>query len=98
LPSGWNIAVRFIDAKRLAESVREGTVLLAEAFPQIGKAKLKASTEVTIHVVRRDLLNELTRLQQSEVSAIGFQAWLQRTKDRYSNWLSRLSLHNIPQR
>lgn len=71
---------------------------LAEAFPQIAKPKIKGPTEVTIHILRRDLLNELLRLQQSEVSAIGFQAWLQRTKDRYSNWLSRLSLHNIPQR
>jgi hypothetical protein len=71
---------------------------LAEAFPQIDQRKLRASTEVTIHVVRKDLLDELKRLQQSEASAIGFQAWLQRTKDRYSNWLSRLSLHNVPQR
>jgi hypothetical protein len=81
---------------KLSYGVDEAEVdTLAEAFPQIGRPKLRASTEVTIHVVRKDLLDELKLLQQSEVSAIGFQAWLQRTKDRYSNWLSRLSLHNV---
>jgi hypothetical protein len=103
LESALNIPASLEDLRMrittLSYDVDEAEVAtLAEAFPQIGRPRLKASTEVTIHVVRKDLLEELKRLQLSEVSAGDFQTWLLRTKDRYSNWLSRLSLHNIPQR
>jgi len=82
---------------RLSYGVDEAEVAtLAEEFPQIGLPKLRASTEATIHVVRKDLLDELKLLLQSEVSADAFQTWLLRTNKRYSNWLLRLGLHNSP--
>src|SRR6185436_5701485 len=42
---------------------------LEAAFPTLDKAELRASVEIAIHGVRRDLLRQLERLQRSEMNA-----------------------------
>ncbi len=77
----------------------EGEVAsLAAAFPTLDKRELRVSVEVAIHRVRKDLLDQLEALQKSESSAPDFSAWLVRTRQLYSDWLSRLNAVNISQR
>jgi hypothetical protein len=71
---------------------------LAEAFPTLKKPELQVSVEAAIHHVRRELLNQLERLQKSETNARDFGAWLVSTRKLYSNWLSHLNAVNVSQR
>jgi hypothetical protein len=71
---------------------------LVVAFPTLDKRELRISIEAAIHTVRRDLLDQLERLQKSESNARDFSAWLVRTRQLYSNWLSHLNAVNISKR
>ena len=71
---------------------------LAAAFPTLEKRELRISVDVAIHGVRRDLLEQLERLQKSKSTARDSRAWLIRTRQLYSNWLSHLSTVTVSQR
>ncbi len=71
---------------------------LVAAFPTLDKRELRISVEAAIHRLRKDLLDQLERLQKSESSAPDFSAWLVRTRELYSKWLSHLNAVNISQR
>lgn len=68
---------------------------LIAAFPTVDKAELRGSVEIAIHGVRSGLLAQLERVPKSEAKAKDFSAWLVRTRQLYSNWLSRLNLIKI---
>lgn len=64
---------------------------LAAAFPNITRLRLRSPIETAIHGVRKDLLEELKRFDRSEPSAESYRIWLTGLRDRYSNWIARLS-------
>lgn len=63
---------------------------LKAAFPSLKKRLLRTTVEVAMHSMRKDLSDELQRLQESQVSGEDFRSWLVAARDRYTNWLSRL--------
>jgi hypothetical protein len=73
-------------------------VSLLAAFPTLEKHELRGSVEVAIHGVRKELLDQLERLQGPKSNADDFKAWLVRTRKLYSNWLSYLNAADISQR
>lgn len=68
-----------------------------KAFPGIKREALQSSIDVSIHGVRRDLLAELERFEQSGIRKENFKSWLTRTRDRYSQWLARISPQDLNQ-
>ncbi|MGH9875434.1 MAG: hypothetical protein ACRD9S_23505 [Pyrinomonadaceae bacterium] len=71
---------------------------LATAFPDIKRERLQSPIEASIHGVRRELLKELERFNQTRHPNGAFQIWLTGVRDRYSNWLSRVSSNDVAQR
>jgi hypothetical protein len=59
---------------------------LVTKFPGVDRAELKASVEVAIHLLRKEVLDELDRAATGD-----FRACLERMRDRYSLWLERLN-------
>lgn len=64
---------------------------LVAAFPDIKRERLQSPLEVSMHGIRRELLDELKQFDQSQRSPGDFQLWLIGTRDRYSKWLARVS-------
>ena len=71
---------------------------LAQAFPGIKQEQLKLSIYVSMHVVRRELLRDLEHFEQRGRRKEDFHSWLSRTRERYSNWLARMSRQESAQR
>ena len=71
---------------------------LAIAFPDIKRERLQWLIEASVHLVRRELLAEVERFEQRGYRKESFRSWLTHTKDRYSNWLARLSPQDLSQR
>lgn len=67
---------------------------LAKAFPEIDRNKLQTSVEVSIHWLRRGVLDHLDRFQPGPGSSGDFSVYLRTMKDRYSEWLLRLDAGN----
>ncbi|MDQ2856762.1 MAG: hypothetical protein M3R68_10570, partial [Acidobacteriota bacterium] len=66
--------------------------VLTQSLPTLSPQRIKGSVDVAVHGVRRDLLNELGLMQKNPTA--DFRRWLMTTRDRYSNWLARLSPNN----
>lgn len=64
---------------------------LAKAFPRIDRKKLQSPVEVAIHSLRKDVVDHLERFRAGSGSSGDFHHYLQGMKDRYSDWLARLS-------
>jgi hypothetical protein len=58
---------------------------LVTKFPGVDRAELKTSVDVAIHLLRKEVLDELDRAATGD-----FRACLERMRDRYSDWLARL--------
>ena len=71
---------------------------LAGAFPALDRPRLKSPIEIAMHGVKKDLLDQLDRFPPGQYSPGEFRIWLTGVKDRYANWLARLSPTNISQR
>lgn len=65
---------------------------LTQSFPTLSPQRMKGSVDVAVHGVRRDLLEELQVVQKNPNA--DFRRWLATTRDRYVNWLARLSPAN----
>lgn len=71
---------------------------LVAAFPSLEKSELRNSVDVAIHGVRKDLLDQLARVEKAEANATAFSAWLARTQKLYSSWLSHLEAVKVQAR
>lgn len=71
---------------------------LVETFPGIKREQLQSPIEVSIHGIRRELFAQLERYEQMRRPNGDFRTWLTNVRDRYSNWLSRLSSNSVAQR
>ncbi|HEV2883253.1 MAG TPA: hypothetical protein VGW36_00250 [Pyrinomonadaceae bacterium] len=71
---------------------------LAVTFPGIDRQRLKSPIDIAVISVRRELLRELKLFEKTQSSNQDFQIWLKGIRDRYSNWLSRLSPNDFAHR
>lgn len=67
--------------------------LLASAFPEIDRNKLQTHIDVAMHLLRKEVFDNLDRFQPGPGSA-DFRVYLQTMKDRYAGWLLRLDAAN----
>jgi hypothetical protein len=66
-------------------------VELAKEFPRIDRKTLQMPVEVAIHSMRKRVVDQLERFRGGSGSSGDFQQYLQGMKDRYSDWLARLT-------
>jgi hypothetical protein len=65
---------------------------LVQAFPTLNKRSIRSWAEIAVHGVRKDLLDALQEFENMKApEPVDFRSWLVVAKDRYANWLSRLS-------
>jgi hypothetical protein len=67
---------------------------LVSAFPALNekaKNEMLISAQVSLHYVRKELLDEIDKLEKDVTpdSTAAFLRWLDETKERYEEWLSR---------
>lgn len=62
---------------------------LLQRFPTDDPTALRPGVEVGIHFMRKQILDELRRIQLRS-HEIDFRSWLNDNKERYTNWLARL--------
>jgi hypothetical protein len=88
-----------LQLESLSCDVDEGDVAgLAKAFPSIERERVRSASEAATHGIKRDLLDRLQGFQDgAATSASDFHSWLNATRDRYVNWLSRVKTEGIPQ-
>ncbi len=67
--------------------------VLASAFPEIDRNKLQTHIDVAIHLLRKEVFDNLDRFQPGPGSG-DFRVYLQTMKDRYAGWLLRLDAAN----
>jgi hypothetical protein len=67
--------------------------VLASAFPEIDRNKLQTHIDVAMHLLRKEVFDNLDRFQPGPGSA-DFRVYLQTMKDRYAGWLLRLDAAN----
>jgi hypothetical protein len=68
-----------------------GFAALVAAFPTVKQERLKSFVDVAVHGVRKDLLDDLQRMQNNTHPRAGdFRSWLSTIKERYAKWLLRL--------
>jgi hypothetical protein len=62
---------------------------LQQRFPTDDATALRPGVEIGIHVMRKQILDELMRIQLRQRGS-AFRSWLVENKERYTNWLTRL--------
>jgi hypothetical protein len=67
--------------------------VLASAFPEIDRNKLQTHIDVAMHLLRKEVFDNLDRFQPGPGPA-DFRVYLQTMKDCYAGWLLRLDAAN----
>jgi hypothetical protein len=95
LASSWSIEnVRTQLSKLSFDFDQSDMAVLASAFPEFDRNKLQAHIDVAMHLLRKEVFDNLDRFQPGPGSSGDFRVQLQTMKDHYAGWLRRLDAAN----